>query len=119
MEQVLLKAISRDMKDRMTWNSQHGFTKGRSCLIIPVAFCNKVSVCADKGQSSGCCVPLARPLIYSLLWYPDNLTVEGCGLEKWRKKMGGKFPGALGSKDDSNADSSWCPSGILTGLNTV
>lgn len=63
MEQVLLKAISRDMKNRMTWNSQHGFTKGRSCLIIPVAFCNEVSGCVDKGQSSGCCVPLARPLI--------------------------------------------------------
>ena len=62
MEQILLKAISRDMKDTMTWNSQHGFTEGRSCLIIPVAFCNEMTGCVDKGRNSGCCVPVARPL---------------------------------------------------------
>lgn len=61
-EQILLKAISRDMKATTTWNSQHGFTEGRSCLIMLIAFCNEMTGCVDKGQSSGCCVPLARPL---------------------------------------------------------
>ena len=26
----------------MIWNSQHGFTKGKSCLTSTIAFCNEM-----------------------------------------------------------------------------
>jgi len=34
MEQILLEALLRHMEEReLTWQNQHGFTKGKSCLI--------------------------------------------------------------------------------------
>jgi len=31
------------MKEKkMIWNSQHGFTKGKSCLTSTIAFCNEM-----------------------------------------------------------------------------
>lgn len=51
-----------------------------------------------------------------------GILIANCGgiwAGEVEKNVGGKFSGPLGSTDDSNADSSWCPSGIGTGLNTV
>ena len=55
VEQILLEAMSRHMKERkMTGNSQHGLTKGKSCLTSPIVFFDEVTGSENKRR------PLAR-----------------------------------------------------------
>ncbi|XP_050792312.1 myoD family inhibitor domain-containing protein isoform X1 [Gopherus flavomarginatus] len=51
MEQVLKESILKHLEEKkVIRNSQHGFTKGKSCLTNPVSFYEEISGSVDKGK---------------------------------------------------------------------
>ncbi|KAK4827589.1 hypothetical protein QYF61_019491, partial [Mycteria americana] len=51
MEQLILETISKDMDNNNIRSSQHGFTKGKSCLTNLINFYSEMSGLVDEGRA--------------------------------------------------------------------
>lgn len=85
IEQMILEA--RCMEDRdLIQDNQHGFAKGRSCLIHPVAFYDGVTVSMDKRRITDVWTavsPFSHSHIISFSSYWNNMDLIGGLFDGW------------------------------------
>ena len=52
MEQLILEVISKHVEEKkVIKSSQHGYTKGKSCLTNPIVFCDGTAGWIDEERS--------------------------------------------------------------------
>ncbi|GAB0182274.1 mitochondrial enolase superfamily member 1 [Grus japonensis] len=127
MEQILLETMLRHMENKeVIGDSQHSFTKGKSCLTNLVAFYDGITALVDKGRATDI---IYLDLCKAFDTVPHNILVsklEKHGFDGWTTWVDKELAGRLHSKSCGqrlnvqveNSDE-WRSSGVGAGTGTV
>lgn len=128
MEQILLEAPSRHTDGReVTGDSQHGFTRGKSCLTSLVASCDGGAVVADKGGAADascldCCKAFGTVSHNILVTKLGGPGFAGWTVQRIRDWLDGRVQRVAVNEQLSvqmAISNQQCPSGLRVGTSAV
>jgi len=108
MEQLILEVVIKQVEEKVIRSSQHGFTKGKSCLTNLIAFYDDMTGWVDEGRAvdvvyldfSKAFDTVSHNILLGKLWK--------CGLEEWSVRwIENWLNGRAQRVVISSAESSW------------
>ena len=126
LEQLILEVIIKQVEEKnVIRSSQHGFTKGKSCLTNLIAFYDGMNGWVDEGRAVDV-VYLDFSKAFNTVSHNILLgKLRKCGLDEWSVRcIQNRLNGRTQRVVVSGTESSWrpvarCPPGVSTGPSLV